>query len=161
MNLLEELNKWPFASPKYVCPFMKFFTYFAALLFLFGVVTSVRTYLFISKAVKTQAVIVENLSRDQSYVPKFTFQDQQGQTYEIISSTGYNLPLGRPGDKIEILYDPDNPKRAEENNFRALWALGYYSTLGGFTNFLTFGAFYLYSKRQLNKQAAEIQEEAN
>ena len=161
MKLFEELNKWPFAAPKYVCPVLRFFTYFAAMFFLFGVVTSVRTYLFVNKAVKTQAVIVENLPRDQSYVPRFSFKDQQGQAYEIISSTGYNSPLGRPGDKIEILYDPDNPEIAEEDNFRALWALSYHSTLGGFTNFLTFGALYLYSKRQLNKQAAEIQSEAN
>tara|TARA_R110002111_G_scaffold185031_2_gene250884 strand:+ start:856 stop:1335 length:480 start_codon:yes stop_codon:yes gene_type:complete len=159
MNLLEELNKWPFASPKYVCPVLRFFTYSAVLIFLFGVVTSVRTYLFVNKAVKTQAVIVANLSRDQSLVPMFTFEDQQGQTYKITSSTGYNPPLGRPGDKIDILYDPENPEIAEENNFRALWALSYFSTLGGFTNFLTLGAVYLYTKRQLKKSMSDVTSE--
>ena len=158
MNLLEELNKWLFASLKYMCPVFRIFMYAAVLLFLFGVMTTIRTYLFVNKAVKTQAVIIENLSRRQSYAPKFSFKDQQGQAYEIISSTGYNPPLGRPGDKIDILYDPDNPEIAEEDNIRALWTLSFSLTLIGFTNFLTFGAFYLYSKRQLNKQAAEIQE---
>jgi|GEM_PF-2242505 len=156
MNLVEEFKKWPFNSLELYNLVFRILLWFAVLIFLFGAVWTFRTYLFVNNAISAQAEIVANSSRDLSEVPIFTFEDQQGKTHKITSSTGYNPPLGRPGDLIDILYDPDDPEIAEENNFRALWAPGYYSLLSGFTNFLTFGAVYLYTKRKLKKRVESV-----
>ena len=152
---MKKLDELKLQLDIFFCYLMWFFTWSSALLFFFGLAMTISTYLFVNHAVHAKAVIVDNYDRDLSAVPTYTFEDQQGKVHQITSSTGYNPPLGKPGDKIDILYDPDEPETAEENNFRALWALAIFSLAGGFTNFLTLGAVYLYAKRRLKNRAQD------
>ncbi len=172
MKLIDELKKWPYSPretlniwlfllPKMLNVVSKILMWIMALLILFGAISGLRTHLFVSKAVSTKAKIIANMPSSTSIadIPIYSFQAKNGKFYKITSSTGYGPPLGRPGDLIDILYDPDDPEIAEENNFRALWAVSYYSLRAGLMNFLLFGALYLYTKRKLKKRIKDTTSE--
>lgn len=93
-----------------------------------GAVSSIRTLVFLNRAVPDVGEIVElverkNFSRDTLYAPVFTFRDNTGETHTVFSSIARAIPAGDVGDTIPILYDPGNPKNAEVNNFISIWGL--------------------------------------
>ena len=93
-----------------------------------GAISSIRTLTFLNRAVLVTGEIIElaerkNFSRDILYAPVFTFRDRTGETHTVLSSIARALPAGDVGDRIAILYDPDNPKNAEVNSFVSIWGL--------------------------------------
>lgn len=168
MNVLEVFKKWPYSPretwniwlfllPKLLNVFFCILMWFMAFFFVMAAVLAFRNYLFVNRAVKTEAVILDyNFSSGRSSKIILRFEDRQGKAHQFISTTGHNPPLGKPGEVVEILYDPENPVVAKENTYRALWSTGNELLYASLKNFLIFGALYLFTRRILKKQVQDV-----
>lgn len=95
---------------------------------------------FLAKATTADGTVVD-LVRSRSsdsitYRPVVQFMNQKGEKIEFISSSGSNPPSYSKGEKVEVLYLPDEPQKAKINGFFSLW--GAPVILGGLG-----GAFFL------------------
>src|SRR5262245_9678764 len=108
------------------------------------------TRAFISSAVPAEGTIVayaesRSSEGDLSYHPVVAFTPKDGPKVEFQSTSG-GSHRGPLGERVEILYDPHNPHRAEIRSFIALWfapllllALGLGFVIIGAALFVTFG----------------------
>lgn len=84
-----------------------------------------NTHSFLNNAILTEGTVIDLVesSHDDStvYQPVISFQDQQAEVIEFKSSSGSNPPSYLPGDKVEVLYETDNPEGASINSFFSLW----------------------------------------
>lgn len=91
-----------------------------------GIVWGVNTKKFVDGAERASGTVIE-LERRQSgddgpsYYPVVRFTDAAGNDVTFTSSTGSNPPSKREGDKVDVLYDPRNPREAELDSFFSLW----------------------------------------
>ena len=80
---------------------------------------------FSEKSVRAEGTVVElvvNRSRDsRTYSPVVQFVNEAGKKIEFKSRTGSNPPDYSRGEKVEVLYLPENPEEAKINSFFALW----------------------------------------
>ena len=53
--------------------------------------------------------------------PVVRFQTQDGRTVEFESETGTNTFSQKPGEQVEVLYDPLRPEQARIKTFMMLW----------------------------------------
>ena len=67
---------------------------------------------------------------DTVYYPIFTFQDSNGRTHEITSSSGQNPPAYKVGDTVTVLYQSEQPEDAKLDRFFDVW--GWAAMLCGF-----------------------------
>lgn len=101
---------------------------------LIGAFSSYRnTSSFIKAASRTEGTVVDlvaidmgvnNSSRSRStiaYRPTIHFINHKGEKVEFTSSVGTNPPSYSKGQKVEILYRPDEPQNAQINDFSSLW----------------------------------------
>ena len=89
-----------------------------------------HTRQFVHSSSAGDGVVIENVwressgrSRGGSYYPRVRFRTGSGQDFVIISSTGSSPPSFRVGERVQVLYSPDNPTRARIDSFGSLWAL--------------------------------------
>lgn len=123
-----------------------------------GLVFAVRTALFLRTAQPTTGTIVELIEResddgDTLFAPVYTFVDTSGRTNRVISSSASYPPVGLVGDRIAVLFDPENPSRAEIDRFFDLWG---FSAIGGGLGALYLAVFWIVaavSKRKMMKNA--------
>lgn len=59
-------------------------------------------------------------TRSSSFAPLFRFQTASGQAIEVISGLSSNPPSHRPGDRVRIFYDPNDPYNARIDSFMDL-----------------------------------------
>lgn len=119
-----------------------------------GLVFAVRTALFLRTAQPTTGTIVELIEResddgDTLFAPVYTFVDTTGRTNRVISSSASYPPVGLVGDKISVLFDPENPSRAELDRFFDLWG---FTAIGGGLGTLYLAVFWIVaavSKRKM------------
>lgn len=92
-----------------------------------GIVWGVNTKKFVDGASRASGTVIELQRRQSSsddgpsYYPVVRFTDASGKDVTFTSSTGSNPPSNREGDKVAVLYDPNNPDEAELDSFFALW----------------------------------------
>ena len=55
------------------------------------------------------------------YYPDIRYQTEDGKNITFTSSSGSYPSPYRKGDKVEILYDPENPLEARIMSFRSMW----------------------------------------
>lgn len=83
------------------------------------------TYLFLEEAIKTEGTVVKlvrHRSNDSTiYRPVIQFTSQNEQVIEFTASVGSNPPSYSEGEKVEVLYHPENPKNAKINGLFSLW----------------------------------------
>lgn len=83
------------------------------------------TKLFISRAMVTQGVVVENVRNysDDSYTysPVIQFNTEDGRNVEFKSKMGSSSPTYSVGEKVEIFYEPNEPEHAKINSFMSLY----------------------------------------
>ncbi|WP_199325799.1 DUF3592 domain-containing protein [Nodosilinea sp. FACHB-141] len=89
--------------------------------------TYTNTNTFLKDAIKTEGTVIE-LIRSQSddsvtYQPVVVFVSQEGEEIEFTSPSGSNPPSYSKGQAVEIFYLPNNPQKAEINEFFSLWGL--------------------------------------
>ncbi|AEH02277.1 MULTISPECIES: DUF3592 domain-containing protein [unclassified Lacinutrix] len=94
----------------------------------------INTFEFLSKSNETEGEIIEIVSTfnatntsDQSlrvlYKPLIRFYDLKGNPIEFHSPIGSKLPKNyNVGDKITILYNTQDPKKAVIKSFSSLWS---------------------------------------
>ena len=84
-----------------------------------------NTRSFIGQAAKAEGTIVElvrsNSSDSTTYRPVVHFNNQNGEQIEFTSSAGSNPPSYSKGEKVEVLYLPNEPRNAKINGFFSLW----------------------------------------
>lgn len=103
---------------------------FVVLGLVFLLLTSVmyqNTLEFTKNAIHTTGVVTHTVKRNDvkgsSYSPAIRFQDQQGKTFEFVSSKLVKSSDYNKGDEVDILYDPSDPKGAVIEGFFSVWGL--------------------------------------
>lgn len=71
---------------------------------------------------QVEGIVTELVRKDNYYYPVITFTTLANEEIEYIPSSGQNPPNHRVGNKVELLYDTDNPYRVIMNNFEDRWA---------------------------------------
>jgi LPXTG-motif cell wall-anchored protein len=147
----------------------------------FGWTMRIDTLEFVDSAQSASGSVVEVEARTDSdgdtlFYPVFEFTTAEGEEIQFRSNSGSNPPSRDKGEKVEILYDPNQPQNARENSFSGLWmfstillvfggifalagVLGFFSsvlTLLGIGGLLGIGAWLL-----LRKKKDEDQEETS
>jgi len=89
-----------------------------------------------------------------TFAPVFVFQDANGVSHKIYSSTFSYPPMGSVGDKINILYNPSNPKSAKEDSFFSLWGFPAISGVLSFIWLMISLSIVLASERLIRKKAS-------
>jgi len=103
---------------------------------------------------KTAEGTVINLTRNRgndstTFAPVVEWRDDKGIRRVLYSSTGSNPPAFDRGERVSVLYDPENPEKARINSFGQRHAVTLILGAMGFV----FGAIggtilYLYAKRR-------------
>lgn len=75
-----------------------------------------------------------------TYHPVFRFTAQDGQVYRVKHSQGSNPPAWKKGEKVELIYLPDDPEKAVPNTFWGKYADPFILTIFG-TAFIVMGSF--------------------
>lgn len=75
-----------------------------------------------------------------TYHPVFRFTAQDGQVYRVKHSQGSNPPAWKKGEKVELIYLPDNPEKAVPNTFWGKYAVPFILAIFG-TAFIVMGSF--------------------
>jgi len=113
IKLLLKIGGWIFISIAVIDLTISFFVYRHA-------------QTFVQTASRAQATITkmeerEGSSHDTAFYPVFTFKDSTGQEQEVYSSSGQYPPAYKVGDKVTVLYQPDDSKHAKIDSFWDLW----------------------------------------
>ena len=96
----------------------------AAVLVVVAAVVAVSTARFVANAERTEGTVID-LSRSEdsegsvTYSPVVRFT-VEGRTIQFTSSSGSSSPPS-VGDRVEVLYDPDDPHDARLSGFLDLW----------------------------------------
>ena len=98
--------------------FAKLMVVFATIVIFVGIGAAIRSYFYISSAVSGKATIVElrketNPNDDTMYAPVITFHDNKGILKRVVYSVASSPPIGKVGEEIEILFDPQNSDNVE------------------------------------------------
>ena len=86
--------------------------------------TFVHTLRFVTDAERSTGTVIDLDSQmsdgDIVYYPEVRFTTAEGRTVEFKSSSGSSSPPD-VGDRVEVLYDPDDPRDAQLSGFFSLW----------------------------------------
>lgn len=96
----------------------------------------VKKYFFVKNSlvasgVVREMVVVKSRRVDSSrrsgggttYAPKVEFKAADGSAYVFKSSVSQNPPAYKKGDSVNVIYNPDNPHKAEINSLMSIWGL--------------------------------------
>lgn len=93
-----------------------------------GVLFYSQSSSFLTKSIKTTAVVSDLEDRNRVYYPVFSFTDRDGKDHSFKSNSGRYPPAYKKGDSVIILYNPEDPKQARTDSFADLWL---FPILGG------------------------------
>lgn len=95
------------------------------ILILAGVPFFIQVRKFNASAIRAPGKIVEldrqQMGKDVSYFPVFSFVDRAGASHVIHSKLGSSHPRYAVGDAVEVLYPADDPEQARLNSFFTVW----------------------------------------
>jgi hypothetical protein len=80
-----------------------------------------NTRSFLAEATRTEGTVIDLVG--SHYRPIVHFTDRHGQEIEFTSSTGSNPPAYSIGQKVEVLYRPNEPQTAAIDSFFSLWGV--------------------------------------
>ena len=66
-----------------------------------------------------------------SYYPVFRFTAQDGREYRVKHNQGSNPPAWKKGEKVELIYLPDNPQKAFPNTFWGKYTVSVFLSVFG------------------------------
>lgn len=105
----------------------------------------------ITKATITNLIAKKDENGHLSYSPVYVFTDRQGQSVKVTSSTASFPPPGEVGDKIEVLYDPQNPQHSIQNRFFSVWGIAAIAGGVGAFDFVFFAVVAIFTGRHLKE----------
>ncbi|BAY15914.1 hypothetical protein NIES21_17350 [Anabaenopsis circularis NIES-21] len=97
-----------------------------------GIIVGVHTRSLIGKSISTSGTVIDlvrHTSRDSNgrsstaYYPVISFTSNSGKPIEFEANSGSNPPAYTQGQKVEILYNPQEPESAKINSWLDLWFL--------------------------------------
>ena len=124
-----------------------------AVLLVLGVRNFLRTRRFVSQATSATATVTDVKTRTSTShtgdgprlrtyrYPVVRFQTRDGRTVEVESETETSGFSQKPGEQVEVLYDPLNPEEARIKTFMMLWFAPLIFTVVGFSLF-AFGSLF-------------------
>jgi hypothetical protein len=122
-------------------------------------VMGVRTAQFVAEAERATGTVID-LSRQRDneggvvFHPVVVFTTAEGEVVEFVAPFGSSPPSVQPGDRVEVLYDPDDPYHAELGDFLDLWLFpGVIVVIGG--SFLGSALFVRHRTRGLSSADTE------
>ena len=96
-----------------------------ALLLVIGVIVWINTRMFAARAQQGKGTVDHMKYRHDSdgggYAPVFKFKTLKGETIEFGSYIYSDPPEFKAGQVVDVLYDPQNPKRARINKGSSLY----------------------------------------
>jgi hypothetical protein len=94
---------------------------------------------FVSNAMQADGTVTQVIERSDShgsfFYPVYKFDDAHGVEHTIYSSMGSYPPDHQVGDKIKVLYLPDDPGNAKIDDFISLWIIPLVTGLLAAVNF--------------------------
>jgi hypothetical protein len=102
-----------------------------------GAVAFVRTAQFVAEAERATGTVIylsgeTDSEGDVLYHPVVSFTTSEAETVQFVSAVGSSPPSAEPGDRVDVLYDPDDPYDAKLSGFFDLWfSSGVLGILGG------------------------------
>jgi Protein of unknown function (DUF3592) len=104
----------------------RWFLAIGVVLLIVGAVVLVLTVRFVAEAEHATGTVVDLSRRSDSdgtvsYYPVVRFVTANGEAIEFVSSTGSSPASESPGDRVEVLYDPDDPKGAQLSGILHVW----------------------------------------
>lgn len=106
--------------------FLRLFFAIGVVVLVVGAVMFVRTAQFLAEAERATGTVID-LSRETdseggvAFHPVVRFRTTEGEAVEFVSSFGSSPPSAEPGDRVDVLYDPDDPYDAKLSGFFDLW----------------------------------------
>ncbi|MBE9206538.1 DUF3592 domain-containing protein [Nostoc sp. LEGE 06077] len=97
-----------------------------------GILIGVNTRSFVGKSIATSGTVIDvvkHRSRDSkgrsftAYYPVIKFTANSGKLIEFEANSGSNPPAYNQGQKVEILYNPQEPESAVISSWFELWFL--------------------------------------
>ena len=106
--------------------FWRAFLAIGVVVLIVGAVMFVLTVRFVAEAEHATGTVVDLSRRSNSegtvlFYPVVRFVTANGETIEFVSSSGSAPALESPGDRVEVLYDPDDPSHAKLSGLFHLW----------------------------------------
>lgn len=99
---------------------------------------------FVSKAVRTEGMIVGTVCRrlgdDGRRLAIFSFRDARGVEHQVTSVVASSARRTCGGNRVAVLYDPDDPENAFIDSFMELWGISFILGLVG-VGFIVGGVF--------------------
>lgn len=118
--------------------------------FLAGVAFTVSSQLFVSSAVEIQGEVVEMATGSNGSAPVVRYE-VNGTNYQFQSSLWSSPPRNFVGEKVRVLYQPNDPKNGQIKSFIEQWLFPVTFMAAGFSSTLI-GAVWLWF--QLRRQVA-------
>lgn len=115
---------------------------------------SLNTNKLINKYVESKGVVVKLIEISSKYdefpmyKPLVQFTDSKGNTVEFTTSTSSRPSSYKVGEKVDVLYAPENPDKAEINDFFSLWSGILMAGIFGAVFFTVGLVFFLFDKRK-------------
>jgi hypothetical protein len=102
------------------------FSLLGGLLVLIGVFLFFRTKMFIGKAQEVKGTVIQLVFSQGSedgggYSPVYQFKTLEGQDIMVQDSLSSNPPGFKVGQEIQVLYDPENPRKARIKKWMNLY----------------------------------------
>jgi hypothetical protein len=102
------------------------FSLLGGLFVMIGVFLFIRTRSFIGKAREVRGRVIEMVYSSGSedgggYSPIYQFKTFEGQDIEVQDGISSNPPQFKVGQEIQVLYDPDNPRKARIKKWMNLY----------------------------------------
>lgn len=88
---------------------------------LVGVGCACSSISIVSVAKQTEGKVIRMAWTDDGPTAPVVEFFLDGQRHEVKSSFGGSMPDFKIGDKVRVLYDPNDPKRCRINSFEELW----------------------------------------
>jgi hypothetical protein len=88
---------------------------FGGIFFLAGVGFLLEGIVFKSRALSAEGVITGFKEREGdsvTYSPVFEFSDASNNIHRVASDSSSNPPMGKVGDRVKVLYEPQSPDNA-------------------------------------------------
>lgn len=115
-----------------------------------------KTSEFLETAITSEAIVIKLVDAQNSssnsvmYAPLVQFLDENENKIEFLSSSSSNPPSYTVGEKVEVVYNQENPNEAKIKGFFSIWGG---VTILGILGVIFFGigrSIFLYYKRKSN-----------
>jgi hypothetical protein len=101
------------------------FSLVGALLLVVGIILWINTRMFAARAQRVKGTVDHMKFRHDSegggYAPVFQFKTLSGESIQVAEMIYSNPPQFQAGQVVDVLYDPQNPKRARINKGSSLY----------------------------------------